>query len=77
MADTNYDDDAVYVRADFDYDPQRDDELALAPGAVIQVLDGGDDAEWLMGRDLATGHEGWFPSNFVSPTDPPPTSPRW
>ncbi|KAJ3363605.1 SH3-domain kinase binding protein 1 [Allomyces javanicus] len=75
MADTNYDDDAVFVRADFDYDPQRDDELALAPGAVIQVLDGGDDAEWLMGRDLATGQEGWFPSNFVSPTDPPSTSP--
>ncbi|KAJ3370276.1 hypothetical protein GGF31_004334 [Allomyces arbusculus] len=75
MADTNYDDDAVYVRADFDYDPQRDDELALVPGAIVQVLDGGDDAEWLMGRDLATGQEGWFPSNFVSPTDPPSTSP--
>ncbi|KNE68175.1 hypothetical protein AMAG_19856 [Allomyces macrogynus ATCC 38327] len=74
MADTNFDEDAVYVRADFDYDPQRDDELALAPGAVIQVLDGGDDAEWLLGRDLATGQEGWFPSNFVTPTDPPTTT---
>ena len=55
-----------YVIAKFNYDPSRDDELDLKKGEKIVVLEQSEDA-WWRGRNEETGHEGWFPSNYVEP----------
>ena len=63
-----------YARALYDFDAERDDDLSLRPGDVLEVLS--DEGAWWVGV-LGERH-GHFPSNFVEeyippePLEPPP-----
>ncbi|KAI1730434.1 SH3 domain-containing protein [Ditylenchus destructor] len=48
--------------AKYDYEPQRDDELALTKGCIVNVLDKSSDGWW---KGEVNGSKGWFPSNYV------------
>ncbi|KAI9190379.1 hypothetical protein H9P43_001813 [Blastocladiella emersonii ATCC 22665] len=65
---------AIYVKALFEYQPAQPDELFLAAGAVVKVLDGSE-ADWLFGEDVATGKQGWFPENYITPIAEPDAGP--
>ncbi|KAH7720778.1 Protein NCK-1 a [Aphelenchoides avenae] len=57
--------------AKYAYDPQRDDELRLAKGDVVSVVDKSSDGWW---KGEINGQIGWFPSNYVEETASlPPT----
>ena len=54
--------------AKFNYEPSRDDELELFKGQQVLVLEQSEDA-WWRGRNEESGHDGWFPSNYVEPVN--------
>jgi len=62
MAETSY---AV---AKYNYEPQRQDELQLARGDMVTVIERSSDGWW---KGEINGQVGWFPSNYVDPTNPP------
>lgn len=53
------------VVARYNYEKQRDDELELVKGNRVVVLEESED-KWWRGRNLETGEDGWFPSNYVT-----------
>ena len=53
------------VVAKYNYEKQRDDELELVKGNRVVVLEESED-KWWRGRNLETGEDGWFPSNYVT-----------
>ena len=53
------------VVAKYNYEKQRDDELELTKGNRVVVLEESED-KWWRGRNLETGEDGWFPSNYVT-----------
>ncbi|KAG0213903.1 SH3-domain kinase binding protein 1 [Mortierella sp. GBA30] len=55
----------VYV-AHHNYDAEKDDELTLEVGDLINVSDMSDPG-WWVGEKVKDGKAGWFPSNFVDP----------
>lgn len=61
MAETSY---AV---AKYNYEPQRPDELALTRGDMVTVVERSSDGWW---KGEINGQVGWFPSNYVDPTNP-------
>ena len=62
----------------FGYAPQNEDELELADGDFVKVVEKCDDG-WFVGISERTGDFGTFPGNYVKeiswfvrgPTDPP------
>ena len=48
--------------AKFDYQPTRDDELALQKGQMVKVLEKSSDGWW---KGEIGMERGWFPSNYV------------
>ncbi|KAJ3099637.1 Intersectin 1 (SH3 domain protein) [Phlyctochytrium planicorne] len=54
---------APKAQANYDYSAQTDEDLSFSKGDFIEVLDSSD-PDWWRGR--VNGHEGMFPSNFVS-----------
>ncbi|PAV80131.1 hypothetical protein WR25_24742 isoform B [Diploscapter pachys] len=50
----------------FSYDPRLDDELQLAKGETITVIEKSTDGWWKGEKD---GVSGWFPSNYVEESD--------
>ncbi|KAF9956827.1 SH3-domain kinase binding protein 1 [Mortierella alpina] len=59
----------VYV-AHHPYDAEKDDELTLEVGDLINVSDSSDPG-WWVGERVKDGKAGWFPSNFVDPYEQP------
>ncbi|KAF9978659.1 SH3-domain kinase binding protein 1 [Mortierella antarctica] len=59
----------VYV-AHHPYDAEKEDELTLEVGDVINVSDSSDPG-WWVGERVKDGKAGWFPSNFVDPYEQP------
>ena len=53
-----------YCLALYTYNKTRDDELDLHKGQRILILEESED-DWWRGRNMETGHDGWFPSNYV------------
>lgn len=57
------------VKAQYDYIAEDDDELTLAAGEIIQVIEYDDPEEqedgWLMGIKESSGEKGLFPANFT------------
>jgi hypothetical protein len=51
----------------YDYQQKDPSDLALFKGCQIQVLEKLN-ADWWRGRDLISGREGIFPSNYVEPS---------
>lgn len=58
----------VAYEALYDYASLREDELALAFGDRITVIEQGDDG-WWRGTNSG-GLTGWFPYNYVSAVEP-------
>ena len=52
-------------RALYNYKPQNDDEVELAEGDVVYVMEKCDDG-WFVGTSQRTGIFGTFPGNYVS-----------
>ncbi|KAG0055974.1 SH3-domain kinase binding protein 1 [Gryganskiella cystojenkinii] len=50
------------------YDAEKDDELTLEVGDIINVQDLSDPG-WWVGERVKDGKAGWFPCNFVDPYD--------
>ncbi|CAL5991330.1 SH3_domain-containing protein [Hexamita inflata] len=53
------------VKAQFEYEPEEDDEIQLNEGDVLtvgEVLEGG---QWYRGQNQRTGKVGLYPANFV------------
>ncbi|KAF8982826.1 SH3-domain kinase binding protein 1, partial [Entomortierella lignicola] len=48
------------------YDAEKEDELTLEVGDIINVSDSSDPG-WWVGEKVKDGKAGWFPSNFVNP----------
>lgn len=48
----------------YNYDKKRDDELQLYKGQRIMILEESED-DWWRGRNMESGQDGWFPSNYV------------
>lgn len=48
----------------YNYDKTRDDELQIYKGQKILILEESED-DWWRGRNLESGQDGWFPSNYV------------
>ncbi|VDO23026.1 unnamed protein product [Haemonchus placei] len=59
-----------HVITAFAYKAEQSDELSLAVGDVIEVLEEVEDG-WSRGRLLRTNAIGMFPTNFVKPDVPP------
>eukprot|EP01088_Endostelium_zonatum_P002172 TRINITY_DN1263_c0_g1_i1.p1 TRINITY_DN1263_c0_g1~~TRINITY_DN1263_c0_g1_i1.p1 ORF type:complete len:280 (+),score=84.70 TRINITY_DN1263_c0_g1_i1:73-912(+) len=55
----------VTAKAQYDFDPQHDDELMLREGDIITVSEKRDDGWW---RGRIGGREGLFPANYVEET---------
>ena len=55
------------VKAQYENEPDDDDELAFNEGDIIDVLDADDD-DWWTGR-TQSGSVGTFPSNYVTRLD--------
>lgn len=53
-----------YCLALYTYNKTRDDELDLHKGQRVLILEESED-DWWRGRNMETGHDGWFPSNYV------------
>ena len=49
----------------YNYKPQNDDEVELAEGDVVYVMEKCDDG-WFVGTSQRTGIFGTFPGNYVS-----------
>ncbi|KAJ1974759.1 hypothetical protein H4R35_003458 [Dimargaris xerosporica] len=64
MSHSAHDPIALIVRCRHKYERQRQDELNLRAGDIVQVLTKDFDT-WWVGRNLMTGDKGWFPSDFV------------
>ncbi|KAJ7304455.1 hypothetical protein JRQ81_012016 [Phrynocephalus forsythii] len=65
-----------WCRVTFPYTPAKEDELALSPGELVQILEEIEDGWWLGKKN---GHLGAFPSNFVqelSGPNPAPDTPQ-
>lgn len=63
------------AKALYDYDGTAagPDNLTLTEDAVLSVTQ--EDGDWLFGKDVATGKEGWFPTTYVEKMDARPSSP--
>ncbi|ORX98792.1 hypothetical protein K493DRAFT_313487 [Basidiobolus meristosporus CBS 931.73] len=59
-----------FVKCHHVYEPQREDELKLNIGDVVEVTSKEFDT-WWVGKNLSTQQSGWFPTNFVTPTEKP------
>ncbi|KAF9945204.1 SH3-domain kinase binding protein 1, partial [Mortierella alpina] len=59
----------VYV-AHHPYDAEKEDELTLEVGDLVNVSDSSDPG-WWVGERVKDGKAGWFPSNFVDPYEQP------
>ncbi|VDD93874.1 unnamed protein product [Enterobius vermicularis] len=53
--------------AKYSYEPQREDELRLTKGDVVDVLEKSSDGWW---KGVCHGKTGWFPSNYVDESPP-------
>jgi len=53
----------ITVRALYDYNAQRQDELSFCQGAIITNVDKVDGGWW--NGDYGQHHKGWFPANHV------------
>ncbi|QQP40261.1 Phosphoinositide phospholipase C, partial [Caligus rogercresseyi] len=62
----------VYVRACYDYQARRDDELSFSVNSVISNVKKAEQGWWV--GDLGHLKQHWFPANFVVEIDPPPTA---
>ncbi|XP_066915378.1 jouberin-like [Clytia hemisphaerica] len=54
------------VKAIYEYQPARSDELYIRPGDVITIMEK-NDSDWWMGYIEADDRQGYFPSNYVEP----------
>ena len=57
-------DNGKYAVALYTYNKTRDDELDLHKGQIIMILEESED-DWWRGRNMESGADGWFPSNYV------------
>lgn len=53
--------------AKYSYEPQREDELRLTKGDVVDVLEKSSDGWW---KGVCRNETGWFPSNYVDESPP-------
>nr|CAB3264229.1 cytoplasmic protein NCK2 [Phallusia mammillata] len=62
----------------FNYDAMKDDEMSLVKGMRIHVLQIEGDGWWLGQNADSPSQQGWFPSNYVTPSNnaAPVTSPQ-
>jgi hypothetical protein len=60
-------DNGKYAVALYTYNKTRDDELDLHKGQIIMILEESED-DWWRGRNMESGADGWFPSNYVEYT---------
>ncbi|KAL7749036.1 hypothetical protein RI367_005686 [Sorochytrium milnesiophthora] len=68
----------LFVKVTYDYEPQKPDELLLAAGDRIRVIDN-NDPSWWYGERTGSLETGWFPANFAEVCEPPygtPSAPR-
>ena len=49
----------------YDYDSRTDDDLSFKKGDLLYIVST-DDEDWWFGRSVATGKEGYIPSNYVA-----------
>ncbi|KAJ1984141.1 hypothetical protein H4R34_000852 [Dimargaris verticillata] len=64
MSHSAHDSTVLIVRCRHKYERQRQDELNLRAGDIVQVLTKDFDT-WWVGRNLTTGDKGWFPSDSL------------
>lgn len=50
----------------YDYDARTAEDLSFQKGESIQVINN-QDGDWWQARSLATGQQGYIPSNYVAP----------
>ena len=48
-----------------DYDSRTDDDLSFKKGDLLYIIST-DDGDWWFGQSVATGKEGYIPSNHVA-----------
>lgn len=53
----------------YNFQPRREDELGLAAGSTVHILDTSD-ADWWRGRCTITGSTGYLPSTYLTRTLP-------
>ena len=49
----------------YDYDSRTDDELSFKKGDLLYIIST-DEGDWRFGQSVATGKEGYIPSNHVA-----------
>ena len=49
----------------YDYDSQTDDDLSFKKGDHIYIIST-DDEDWWFAQSVATGKQGYIPSNYVA-----------
>ena len=49
----------------YDFDGRRDDELSFKKGDLLYIIST-DKGDWWSGQSMATGKEGYIPSNRVA-----------
>ena len=49
----------------YDYDSQADDDLSFKKGDLLYIIST-DDGDWWFAQSVATGKEGYIPSNYVA-----------
>lgn len=59
---TKYGVQKIYAKVTFDYDAEKDDELTMKAGDMVEVTKQDDEGWW---TGILQGKEGAFPSNFV------------
>jgi len=65
------------VRARFDFKGLQQDDLSFKKGDLLEVIGDSESNDWWIARHLATGREGYIPSNYVAKDDNNPESQEW
>ena len=49
----------------YDFDSQTDDDMSFKRGDLLYIIST-DEGDWWFGQAMATGQEGYIPSNYVA-----------
>ncbi|XP_045158786.2 tyrosine-protein kinase SRK2-like [Mercenaria mercenaria] len=70
--------DALIVRALYDFDAIKDDDLSFRKGDKLKVDEkSSQNSDWWVARHLTTGENGYIPRNYVTKDDNTPQSQDW
>ena len=52
----------------YQYDARTSEDLSFKKGEKLQIINNAD-GDWWLARSMATGQEGYIPSNYVAPME--------